>query len=172
MRRTIPIVVLSVLSGLAQAQTASPFNCSNFLTFNGDQSGTLNTFQQSPETMAWNWFVCLNQADASNGGLRVWETFKPSDQVYLLKGAEPLPYSERENLPSEVPELAQKQGMDPKGLFQFLGNDTAAEAEGVDALALVAVQQEVAANGRTGGRSGRIFLYRPGSPLVNAAYVI
>ncbi|WP_414159373.1 hypothetical protein ACMGG8_07365 [Pseudomonas sp. BNK-45] len=140
MRRTIPIVVLSVLSGLAQAQTTSPFNCNNFLTFNGDQSTTLSTFRQSPETMAWNWFVCLNQADGSNGGLRVWETFKPSDQVYRLKGAEPLPYSERENLPSEVPELAQKQGMDPKGLFQFLGNDTAGSPQNgvqqVDGLAL------------------------------------
>ena len=32
MRRTIPIVVLGVLSGLAHAQTTPAFNCSNFLT--------------------------------------------------------------------------------------------------------------------------------------------
>ena len=108
MRRTIPIVVLGVLSGLAHAQTTPTFNCSNFLTFNGDQAGTLSTFKQSPETMAWNWFVCLNQPAANQSNL-VWETFKPSDQVYLLKGATPLPYSDHENLPSEVPELAKKQ---------------------------------------------------------------
>ncbi|EFQ63172.1 hypothetical protein PFWH6_2849 [Pseudomonas fluorescens WH6] len=140
MRRTIPIVVLSVLSGFAQAQGTNTVECNNFLTFANDPSGTLTTFKQSPETMAWNWFVCLNRQDAQQGAYRVWETFKPADQVYLLKGATPQPYSSRETLPSQVTQLAQQQGMDPKGLFQFLGNDTAGSPQNgtqqVDGLAL------------------------------------
>lgn len=139
MRRTIPIV-LGMLGCLAQAQAASTFECKDFLNFAGDRDGTFKTFQQSPDTMAWNWFVCLNQQATQQGSLRVWETFKPADQVYLVNGAQPLPYSSRENLPSQVTQKAQEQGMDPKGLFQFLGNDTPGSPQNgiqqVDGLAL------------------------------------
>ncbi|WP_377706772.1 hypothetical protein ACFMKY_28110 [Pseudomonas protegens] len=141
MRRTIPIVVLGVLSGLAHAQTTPAFNCSNFLTFNGDQAGTLSTFKQSPETMAWNWFVCLNQPAGSGSPERLWETFKPSDEVYLSKGQAPQPYSTQANLPSQVQTQAQKiPGMNTSGLFLNLGNDTDGSTDNgtqqVDGLAL------------------------------------
>ncbi len=141
MRRTIPIVVLSVLSGLAQAQTTPAFNCSNFLTFNGDQAGTLTTFKQSPETMAWNWFVCLNKPDPSKSSQMVWESFKPSDEVYLGNGGPPLPYSMPANVPAPVTQAASGiPGMDPKGLFLNLGDDrdgsTNNGIQQVDGLAL------------------------------------
>ncbi|NBF09269.1 hypothetical protein [Pseudomonas sp. Fl4BN1] len=121
MRRTIPIAVLSLLSGFAQAQ--STFDCSTFLNFAGNPAGTLTTFKQSPETMAWNWFVCLNQPVSAGNTQRVWEAFKPSEQVYQSEGQPPLPYAQREPVPARVLQLAQSQGMDPKGAFQNLGSD-------------------------------------------------
>ncbi|OAI84679.1 hypothetical protein [Pseudomonas putida] len=92
MRRAISITVLSTLAGLAQADNTNPFDCSNFLTFNGNQAQALAQLKASKETLSWNWFNCLNQP-AANGLDRVWETLKPSDQVYLANGANPGAYT-------------------------------------------------------------------------------
>ncbi|MGC5704089.1 hypothetical protein J4P02_28195 [Pseudomonas sp. NFXW11] len=141
MRRTIPIVMLGVLSGLAQAQSLPPIDCKTFLSFAGDASKTLTQFKQSPETMAWNWFVCFNGQDPNYPKQRVWESFKPSDEVYQRKGETPLPYNQHANLPSDVTNKAQSiPGMDPNGLFLNLGNDTDGSTDNgtqqVDGLAL------------------------------------
>lgn len=140
MWRTIPIAVLSVVSGLAQAQTTSTFDCSNFQRFDGNTAGTLATFKQSPETMAWNWFVCLNQPVSASGTQRVWEAFKPSEQVYQSQGQAPLPYAQREPVPEAVLKQAASLGLNPKAPFQNLGNDTDGSTDNgtqqVDGLAL------------------------------------
>ena len=61
MRRALSITVLSALAGLAQAQDPTPFDCSNFLQFGGNLDATRAAFTQGPDTLAWNWFACLNQ---------------------------------------------------------------------------------------------------------------
>ncbi|MCU7649890.1 hypothetical protein [Pseudomonas piscis] len=140
MRRTIPIV-LGMLGCLAQAQAASTFECKDFLNFAGDRDGTFKTFQQSPDTMAWNWFVCLNKPDPSKSSQLLWESFKPSNEVYLSNGGPPLPYNMPANVPVEVTQAAGGiPGMDPNGLFLNLGDDrdgsTNNGIQQVDGLAL------------------------------------
>jgi hypothetical protein len=119
MRRAISITVLSALAGLAQAQDNNSFDCSNFLTFGPSVDATRKAFSQSPETMAWNWFVCLNQSDA-RGYNRQWELFKPSDQVYLANGANPGSYDSRMKLPGEVIRQAQALGLNSNRLLHNL----------------------------------------------------
>ena len=120
MRRALSITVLSALAGLAQAQTTSPFDCSNFLQFGGNLNATRTLFTQSPETLAWNWFACLNQPTAAQSPDRVWETLKPSDQVYLKNGAQPLPYAQRVPVPAAVLTQAKALGMNTSRLFHNL----------------------------------------------------
>jgi len=102
MRRAISLTVLSALAGLAQAQDTNSFDCNQFLKFGTDIAKTRAAFQQSPETMAWNWFVCLNQFSPNQASNRVWETMKPSDQVYLPDGAAPGAYASPVPPPTEV----------------------------------------------------------------------
>lgn len=120
MRRALSITVLSALAGLAHAQDATPFDCSNFLQFGGNLDKTRAAFVQSPETLAWNWFACLNQNVSAFDLDRVWETLKPSDQVYLSNGAQPLPYAQRVPVPAAVIAQAQKLGLSLKRTFHNL----------------------------------------------------
>ncbi|MEJ1224219.1 hypothetical protein SAMN03159376_02848 [Pseudomonas sp. NFACC09-4] len=119
MRRAISITVLSALAGLAQAQDNDSFNCSDFLTYGTDVDATRKAFKQSPEAMAWNWFVCLNQSDA-RGYNRQWESFKPSDQVYLANGANPGSYDSRMRLPDEVIRQANALGLNSNRVLHNL----------------------------------------------------
>ncbi|OLS62637.1 hypothetical protein [Pseudomonas putida] len=120
MRRAISITVLSTLAGLAQADNTNPFSCSNFLTFNGNAAQAQAELKQSPETLSWNWFNCLNQP-AANGLDRVWETLKPSDQVYLADGSKPTPYGTPVAPPKVVLQAAAKiPGMNPQRVFHNL----------------------------------------------------
>ena len=116
MRRAISITVLSTLAGLAQAEA---FDCNNFLDFGGDLSKARAELTQSPETLSWNWFACLNQP-AANGLDRVWETLKPSDQVYLKNGAAPGAYSQNVPPPQAVLDAATAQGMNLNRAFHNL----------------------------------------------------
>ncbi|BBP59782.1 hypothetical protein [Pseudomonas sp. St316] len=111
MRRAISITVLSALAGLAQAQDTNNFDCNNFLQFGADINQTRTAFAQSPETMAWNWFVCLNQPSTAQSSNLVWELMKPSDQVYLPNGAPPGTYDSSAALPAAVVTQAKAQGM-------------------------------------------------------------
>ncbi len=120
MRRALYVSVLSAVASLAQAQTPPPFDCTNLFKFGTSQATTWTNFQQSPETMAWNWFACLNQPAAQGNPNRVWETLKPSDQVYLSNGAQPLPYAQREQLPADVKTKAQQLNMNMQRTFQNL----------------------------------------------------
>ncbi|NWE72401.1 hypothetical protein HX857_27205 [Pseudomonas gingeri] len=120
MRRAISITVLSTLAGLAQAQNASSFNCNDFLQFGGDVNKIRAEFLKGPETLTWNWFVCLNQPAANGSPNLVWETLKPSDQVYLSDGAKPLPYNQSVPPPSAVLAQAKTLGLNPNRLFHNL----------------------------------------------------
>ncbi|MGE1173019.1 hypothetical protein [Pseudomonas sp. BW7P1] len=131
MRRAISLTVLSALAGLAQAQDTNSFDCNQFLKFGTDITKTRAAFQQSPETMAWNWFVCLNQPSAAQTSNRVWETMKPSDQVYLPDGAAPGPYASNAPLPADVTRQATTLGMDLNRTFHNIN-----AVQQVDGLAL------------------------------------
>ncbi|NWA24406.1 hypothetical protein HX870_05350 [Pseudomonas gingeri] len=120
MRRAISITVLSALAGLAQADNTNTFDCNNFLQFGGNIDKTRTEFTQSPETLSWNWFACLNQPAAATSPDRVWETLKPSDQVYLSNGGAPLPYGQSAPLPADVLKAAKAQGMDVTRTFHNL----------------------------------------------------
>ncbi|MCP2052514.1 UNVERIFIED_ORG: hypothetical protein J3D59_002374 [Pseudomonas fluorescens] len=120
MRRALSITVLSALAGLAQAQDTNPFDCSNFLQFGGNIDATRAAFTQGPDTLAWNWFACLNQPAGAQSPDRVWETLKPSDQVYLPNGAQPLPYGQRVPPPAAVLTQAQAMGMNPNRILHNL----------------------------------------------------
>lgn len=120
MRRAISITVLSAMAGLAQAQSANDFNCNNFLQFGGDINKTRAEFLQSPETLTWNWFVCLNQPAAAGSPNREWESMKPSDQVYLSNGAKPAPYNTPVPPPDAVMTQAKNLGMDLNRTFHNL----------------------------------------------------
>ncbi len=88
MWRTIAVFLLALSPAACQAQSQqSNFDCNNFFNFGTSAAATLQQFTTSPETMAWNWFTCLNQSADANGLNRVWELLKPTDQVYLANGA-------------------------------------------------------------------------------------
>jgi hypothetical protein len=131
MRRAISLTVLSALAGLAQAQDTNSFDCNQFLKFGTDIAKTRAAFEQSPETMAWNWFVCLNQFSPTQASNRVWETMKPSDQVYLPDGAAPGAYASPVPPPTEVLTQARTLGMDLNRTFHNLN-----ATQQVDGLAL------------------------------------
>lgn len=120
MRRAISITVLSTLAGLAQADNTNTFSCSNFLTFNGNQAQALAELKASPETLSWNWFNCLNQPDSAHPGNLVWESLKPSDQVYLANGAKPTPYGTAFSPPAAVTEAGAKMGMTANRIYHNL----------------------------------------------------
>lgn len=119
MRRALSITLLSTVAGLAQAANTNTFDCNNFLTFGGNPGQAQDQLKSSPETLSWNWFNCLNQTSA-NGVDRVWETMKPSDQVYLANGAKPLPYGQSPDLPADVKTAATAQGMNLNRVFHNL----------------------------------------------------
>jgi hypothetical protein len=96
MRYVLASLVLLVSTVIV---TGNPINCSNFLRFGGDSEKTRFAFKSSPESMAWQRFVCLNVSD---NGRRLWESFKPTSQVYLSKGATPGPFGNRGVLPDVV----------------------------------------------------------------------
>ncbi|MBT2337722.1 MULTISPECIES: hypothetical protein [Pseudomonas] len=112
MRRAISITVLSAVAGLAQAENTNSFDCSNFLQFGANVDQTRAAFAKSPETMAWNWFVCLNQPATTGSPNLEWETMKPSDQVYLPNGAPPGAYGASVPPPDAVLKQAQAEGLD------------------------------------------------------------
>ncbi|NIF18211.1 hypothetical protein [Pantoea sp. Cy-639] len=130
MRRAISLTVLSTLAGLAHAGDTNTFDCSNFLRFADNLEQTRAQFAQGPEALSWNWFVCLNQPAANNLD-RVWETFKPSDQVYLSNGAAPQPYGQSVPTPAEVLKAGTAMGMNPERAFHNLN-----AVQQVDGLAL------------------------------------
>ncbi|MFJ4142657.1 hypothetical protein [Pseudomonas sp. NPDC089734] len=129
MRRALYVSVLTAVAGLAQAQTPAPFDCTNLFKFGANPGATWTAFEQSPETMAWNWFACLNQPAAQGSINRLWETLKPTDQVYLSNGAQPLPYAEREKLPIAVQAKALEMGMNMQRVFQNL--DSVQQVDGL-----------------------------------------
>lgn len=120
MRRALSITVLSALAGLVQAEGTNSFDCNQFMQFGGNVDQARQAFAQGPETMSWNWFVCLNQPVESNSPNRVWETLKPSDQVYLSNGAAPLPWGQSQPVPAPVLLAAQAQGLDLNRTFHNL----------------------------------------------------
>lgn len=93
------------------------FNCTDFFQFGNAIDNARQQFLQSPETMAWNWFTCLNQSVGSN---RVWEGLKPTSQVYLPNGEAPLPYARRTGMPTDVLAKASKLDMNTDALFHNL----------------------------------------------------
>lgn len=93
------VVASLVLLATTTVVTANPINCADFLRFGGDPNKTRLAFKSNPEQMAWQWFVCLN---VSGSGPRLWESFKPTSQVYLPNGATPAPYANRGVLPPAV----------------------------------------------------------------------
>lgn len=120
MQRALPLAVLSALAGLAQAQSQPAFDCTAFFEYGGKPEEVRKAFEQSPETLAWNWFVCLNQPEIKGSADRVWEGLKPTDQVFLPDGGQPLPYEQREPTPIAVIKAAQAMGMDTKRTFHNL----------------------------------------------------
>jgi len=120
MRRSLFIAILSALTFSCHAQSQSSVDCSNFFQFGSSVDSTKRQFLQNPESMAWNWFVCLNQPADSASPNRVWEVLKPTDQVFLVNGAAPLPYEQREPTPPPVLSQAAKLGMNPDKLFHNL----------------------------------------------------
>ncbi|CAD5201007.1 hypothetical protein [Pseudomonas sp. FEN] len=131
MRRAISITVLSALAGLAQAENINNFNCTDFFLFARDIDKTRTEFNKSPETMAWNWFVCLNQPSTAKSPNRVWEIMKPSEQVYLRNGAAPADYEHRVMPPNAVLQQARTLGLDLSRAFHDLR-----ATQQVDGLAL------------------------------------
>lgn len=120
MQRALPLAVLSALAGLAQAQSQPAFDCTAFFEYGGKPEEVRKAFEQSPETMAWNWFTCLNQPEIKGSTDRVWEGLKPTDQVFLPDGSQPLPYEQREPTPVAVIKAAQAMGMDTTRTFHNL----------------------------------------------------
>ncbi|HJS15350.1 MAG TPA: hypothetical protein VJ795_09770 [Rheinheimera sp.] len=121
MWRIVAIFLLALAPAACQAQSQqSRFDCNNFFNYGTSASATLQQFNTSPETMAWNWFTCLNQPADAYGLNRVWELLKPTDQVYLPNGAVPLPYDQREPTPAAVLAQANTLGMDPRKVFHNL----------------------------------------------------
>lgn len=132
MRRAISITVLSAVAGLAQAQSANPYDCSDFFTFGTSVEKTRSDFLASPETQAWNWFVCLNQPSAQGSPNRVWEGLKPSSQVFLPNGAPPQPYRPEQPAPAAVLEQARQLGMNLDRTFHDL--DSTLQVDGLPLL--------------------------------------
>jgi hypothetical protein len=62
---------------LAHAQDATPFDCTQFLQFGGNLDKTRAAFVQSRDTLAWNWFACLNQYVSAQSPCRM-----PSASAY------------------------------------------------------------------------------------------
>ncbi|BCG24935.1 hypothetical protein TUM18999_31260 [Pseudomonas tohonis] len=129
MQRALPLAVLSALAGLAQAQSQPAFDCTAFFEYGGKPEEVRKAFEQSPETLAWNWFVCLNHPLAQDSADRVWEGLKPTDQVFLPDGSKPLPYEEREPTPVAVVKAAQAMGMDTARTFHNL--DSTQQVDGL-----------------------------------------
>ena len=107
----------SITTQAAPVISSTAFDCTNFFSFGHSIDTTRAQFLQSPETMAWNWFICLNQ---TAGNKRVWETLKPTDQVYLPNGAKPLPYAQRIPTPTAVINKAIALNMDTNRAFHNL----------------------------------------------------
>ncbi len=103
--------LLLVLGTSACGEGKNGFDCKDFMTFAGDSGKALAQFKKKPDETAWNWFVCMNQASPAGSEVRVWETLKPTAQVFLSNGEKPLPYAERVALPTAVKNQMQKLGM-------------------------------------------------------------
>ncbi|MET3131339.1 hypothetical protein AAKU55_001601 [Oxalobacteraceae bacterium GrIS 1.11] len=95
----LPTAILISTGLVSSAAMADSFNCSDFQKFGGNIQQVQANFKPTPgnpanpEKMAWNWFVCLNNdVSSQNKKVRLWETFKPSEQVYLPNGAAPGSY--------------------------------------------------------------------------------
>jgi hypothetical protein len=120
------------VAGLAQAQSANPYDCSDFFTYGTSVEKTRSDFLASPETQAWNWFVCLNQPSAQGSPNRVWEGLKPSSQVFLPNGAPPQPYRPEQPAPAAVLEQARQLGMNLDRTFHDL--DSTLQVDGLPLL--------------------------------------
>lgn len=103
-------------------RASASFDCTTFLQFGGNVSATRTAFANGPEQFAWNWFACFNQATSGTSQNRVWETLKPTDQVFLSNGAAPLPYAQRTPLPTAVQSAAQAAGMDMNRVFHEINS--------------------------------------------------
>ena len=123
MRNFLMLVAVSVLIAACQVHgemQESSFSCDNFFTFNGSVEMTRKALASNPEDLAWNWFGCLNQPTGLLSMNRVWENLKPTDQVFLADGSEPLPYAQREPVPAKVIEIANTQKMGSGRIFHNL----------------------------------------------------
>lgn len=103
------------------SSTQAGFDCSTFLQYGNNVDATKTAFAQGPEQFAWNWFVCFNQASGTTQN-RMWETLKPTDQVFLPDGSQPLPYAQRTPLPAAVQTAAQAAGMDMNRVFHEINS--------------------------------------------------
>ncbi len=95
--------------------------CDNFLRFGNDIEQTRTHFQQTPEKIAWQWFVCLNQEQG--GRIRYWEQLLPTSRVYLKNGATPEPFDSQWSAPQAVLDQAKAMGMDVSRVFHNLDAD-------------------------------------------------
>lgn len=129
---TLPLLIsgctVPSAGGTGSTNTQSGFECNTFLQFGGKLSATRTAFAQAPEQFAWNWFVCFNQASGNNKD-RLWETLKPTDQVFLPNGSKPLPYAQRAALPAAVQNAAQAAGMDMSRVFHNI--DSTQQVDGL-----------------------------------------
>jgi hypothetical protein len=122
MRRVYLLTMCAILiSACVANDQKTHFSCTDFFSFDGSQTTTAKAFELNPETMAWNWFACLNQQN--NPETRVWEGLKPTDQVFLPDGSVPLPYEQRLPPPTAVVTKAKAQGMDVSGLFHNINSE-------------------------------------------------
>jgi hypothetical protein len=99
---------------------STKFDCTDFMTFSGQQTKVLTQFEADPQAMAWNWFLCMNDPVASSDDDRVWENLKPTDQVFLANGDKPKPYVQRESVPAAVQKQMKALNMNPKRIMHNL----------------------------------------------------
>ena len=109
--RSIITGLLLICANTVLAQKSDDPNCNNFLAFNKQLDKTRTAFQSNPEQLAWQWFACLNMQKTGTKN-RIWEGFKPDEQIYLPNGAAPLPYAQRSAPPQVVLDQAKSLNMD------------------------------------------------------------
>lgn len=117
---TITLLALSIADHVYSEDGPANFDCATFFEYGGSVEQTRRELARNPEALAWNWFVCLNQPTGSLTMNRVWEKLKPTDQVFLPNGAEPLPYEKREPVPAKVLAIAKEQKMGAGRIFHNL----------------------------------------------------
>lgn len=117
------------LTGKSCAPLAPPeVSCTAWADVEGAlKQGNFNVVQRAVDLFAWQGFLAINwpagavrgepnhQADFSQGGPRVWETWKEAYEVYLPDGSAPAPW----NAPQPVPAgCRSSSGEPPSKLLQ------------------------------------------------------